>query len=98
MPVAGRSGLAAADRTAKLTEDSFLEGPFGIGIKQGNTALKAWVDSRLELMKKKDQFLPILKANIAPRFVNAFSKNILRPTNTFAYASATAPSSDTVCP
>ena len=26
----------------------FLEAPFGIGIKQGNTALKSWVDSRLE--------------------------------------------------
>src|SRR6476661_10332985 len=26
--------VAAADRTAKLTDDSFLEAPFGIGIKQ----------------------------------------------------------------
>ena len=43
---------------------SFLQAPFGIGIKQGNTALKAWVDSRLDLMRKKDQFLPILKANV----------------------------------
>jgi polar amino acid transport system substrate-binding protein len=90
--------VAAADRTAKLTDDSFLEAPFGIGIKQGNTALKAWVDSRLALMKKKDQFQPILKANVPTRFLNSFSKNILRPTNTFTYASATAPSVDTVCP
>ena len=78
--------VAAADRTAKITDDTFLEAPFGIGIKQGNTALKAWVDSRLALMKKKDQFLPILKANVPPRFVHAFSKNILRPNNTFRYA------------
>ena len=41
-------GVAAADRTAKLTDDSFLELPYGIGIKQGNVALKRWVDSRLE--------------------------------------------------
>ena len=27
--------VAAADRTAKLTDDAFLEAPFGIGIKQG---------------------------------------------------------------
>ena len=33
--------VAAADRTAKLTDETFLEAPFGIGIKQGNTALKA---------------------------------------------------------
>src|SRR3954451_1884001 len=89
---------AAADRTAKITDDVFLEAPYGIGIKQGNTALKAWVDSRLDLMRKKDQFLPILKANVPSRFLASFSKNILRPTNTFTYVSATAPSVDTVCP
>src|SRR3954451_12728581 len=90
--------VAAADRSAKLTDETFLEAPFGIGIKQGNTELKAWVDSRLDLMKKKDQFLPILKANVPSRFLASFSKNILRPTNTFTYASAAAPSVDTVCP
>ena len=47
-------GVAAADQTAKLTEDTFLALPYGIGIKQGNVAMKRWVDSRLELMKKKD--------------------------------------------
>jgi polar amino acid transport system substrate-binding protein len=90
--------VAAADRTAKLTDDSFLEAPFGIGIKQDNKAMKAWVDSRLELMRKKDQFLPILKNNVPARFVASFSKNILRPSNTFTYAAPGAPSVDTVCP
>jgi len=90
--------VAAADRTAKITDDVFLEAPFGIGLKQGNTQLKAWVDSRLALMKAKDQFLPILKNNIAARFVPTFSKNILRPTNTFGYPPPGAPSADTVCP
>jgi polar amino acid transport system substrate-binding protein len=90
--------VAAADRNAKLTDDSFLEAPFGIGIKQGNTQMKAWVDSRLALMKKKDQFLPILKNNVPARFVTSFSKNILRPANTFDYAAPGAPSVDTVCP
>jgi len=89
--------VAAADPTAKLTDETFLEAPFGIGIQQGNAALKSWVDSRLELMRKKDQFLPILKANVPPRFLNSFSKNILRPNNTFTYTSPTAPSVDTVC-
>jgi polar amino acid transport system substrate-binding protein len=90
--------VAAADPTVKLTDDSFLEGPFGIGIKQGNKALKKWVDARLAIMKKKDQFLPILRNNIAARFVPTFSKNILRPTNTFGYPAPGAPSADTVCP
>jgi polar amino acid transport system substrate-binding protein len=91
-------GIAAADRSAKLTDDTFLALPYGIGIKQGNTALKRWVDSRLELMRKKDRFMPILRNNVPARFVAGFSKNILRPNNTFGYAPAGAPSADTVCP
>jgi polar amino acid transport system substrate-binding protein len=90
-------GVAAADQTAKLTEDLFLALPYGIGIKQGNVALKRWVDSRMELMRKKDTFMTILRNNVPARFVAGFSKNILRPNNTFAYAPAGSPSADTVC-
>jgi polar amino acid transport system substrate-binding protein len=90
-------GVAAADRSAKLTNDLFLALPYGIGIKQGNVALKRWVDSRLEIMRKRDAFIGILRNNIPARFVSAFSKNILRPNNTFGYAPAGAPSADTVC-
>ena len=90
-------GVAAADRSSKLTEDAFLALPYGIGIKQGNVALKRWVDSRLELMRKKDTFMAILRNNVPGRFVASFSKNILRPNNRFGYAPAGAPSADTVC-
>ena len=90
--------VAASDQSAKLTADKFLESPYGIGIAQGNVALKRWIDSRLAIMKRKDLFLPIIRNNIAPRFVPEFSKNILRPNNNFAYRPATLPSVDTVCP
>ncbi len=90
--------IAATDPNAKLTDDIFQEGPYGIGIKQGNVALKRWIDARLNLMKQKDLFLPIIRNNIAPRFVPAFSKNILRPNNNFGYRAAGLPSLDTVCP
>jgi polar amino acid transport system substrate-binding protein len=90
--------IAATDPSAKITDDLFLEQPYGIGIKQGNVELKRWVDARLNLMKKKDLFVPIIRNNIAPRFVAAFSKNILRPNNDFAYRAANLPSVDTVCP
>jgi polar amino acid transport system substrate-binding protein len=90
-------GVAAADRTAKLTDDTFLALPYGIGIKQGNVALKRWVDARLNLMKQKDIFMTILKNNVPARFVNGFSKSILRPNNTFGYAPPGSPSADTVC-
>jgi polar amino acid transport system substrate-binding protein len=90
-------GVAAADPSAKLTDDTFLALPYGIGIKQGIVALKRWVDSRLELMRKKDTFMSILRNNVPARFVTGFSRNILRPNNTFGYAPPGSPSADTVC-
>jgi len=91
-------GIAAADRNLKLTNDTFLALPYGIGIRQGNTAMRRWVNSRLELMRKADRFLPILKNTVPARFVGAFSKNILRPNVTFGYAPPTAPDPANVCP
>ena len=90
--------VAAADPNSKISDDTFLAAPYGIGMRKGYTEMKAWVDSRLELMRKKDQFLPILKANVPARFFASFSKNILRPNQTFQYAAPGAPSVDTVCP
>ncbi len=90
--------IAATSPSAKMTDDLFLEGPYGIGIKQGNVELKRWVDARLNLMKRKDLFVPIIRNNVAPRFVPAFSRNILRPNNNFTYRSPSLPSVDTVCP
>jgi hypothetical protein len=81
-----------------MTNDTFLVAPYGIGIKQGNTAMKKWVDSRLGLMKKRDTFMQILRNNFARRFVASFSPNILRPKQAFAYRSGNLPSIDTVCP
>jgi polar amino acid transport system substrate-binding protein len=90
--------IAAADSSSKMTDDVFQEGPYGIGIRQGNVQLKRWVDSRLSIMKQRDQFAPIIRSNIAPRFVPSFLRNVLRPNNNFAYRSASLPSLDTVCP
>jgi polar amino acid transport system substrate-binding protein len=78
-------GIAVTDRSYKLTSDLFLPLPYGIGIKQGNTELKAWIDSRLNLMKKRDLFFPILKNTVPPAQVVPFSKNILRPKQGFTY-------------
>jgi len=78
-------GIATMDRTLKLTNDSFLALPYGIGIKQGNTALKRWVDSRLEIMRRRDTFNTILKTNVPARVFASFQNNILRPNNRFTY-------------
>jgi polar amino acid transport system substrate-binding protein len=79
-------GIATQDRTVKLSADTFLPGPYGIGIKQGNTALKRWVDSRLEIMRKRDTFNTILKNSVPARVFATFQKNILRPNNRFGYS------------
>ena len=91
-------GIAAADRNTKLTTDTFLALPYGIGMREGHTAMKRWVDTRLELMRVNDRFLPILQNTVPARFVPAFSVNILRPNNTFGYAAPDAPDPATVCP
>jgi polar amino acid transport system substrate-binding protein len=79
-------GIAVQDRNVKLTSDTFLALPYGIGIKQGNTALKRWIDARLEVMRKRDTFNKILKNNVPARVFATFQRNILRPTNTFGYS------------
>jgi polar amino acid transport system substrate-binding protein len=90
--------IAAVDPNLQLTDDVFLVAPYGIGMRQGFTAMKRWVDSRLGIMKQRDQFMPILRRHFAARFVRSFSRNILRPKQSFAYRSANLPSIDTVCP
>jgi polar amino acid transport system substrate-binding protein len=91
----GVLGIATTDQALKLTSDVFLPGPYGIGIKQGNVALKKWVDSRLNLMKKKNTFIQILKNNVPPRLFTAFQGNVLRPKNNFGYNTVDP---QTVCP
>ena len=78
-------GIAVADPTLKLTDDLFLPLPYGIGIKQGNDAMKRWVDSRLNIMRKRDAFYPMMKASVPARNLGAFAKNILRPKQVFYY-------------
>ena len=87
--------IDVTEPTYKLLPDLFLPGPYGIGIKQGNVAMKRWVDAALERMRQKDLFFPILKNTVPPGQVAPFSKNILRPKQTFAYNQGDI---TTVCP
>jgi polar amino acid transport system substrate-binding protein len=91
-------GIATSDPQLKLTNDTFLPGPYGIGIRQGNVAMKRWVDSRLNLMRQRNIFTRILRNNVPRRLYRGFLRNILRPRNTFGYGPANQPSPETVCP
>lgn len=88
-------GIAGTDPNLKLTNDVFLPGPYGIGIRQGNAAMKRWVDSRLNLMRRRDLFMRLLRAHVPAANVAFFARSILRPRNTFAYARVNP---DSVCP
>jgi polar amino acid transport system substrate-binding protein len=78
-------GVATQDQDLRLTGDKFLEVPWGIGIRKGDAATVRWVNAALRYMKKKDEFVKILRANAPARLVGSFLGNVPRPKNTFAY-------------
>ena len=78
-------GVATQDATLRLTGDKFLNVPWGIGIRKGDVAMNRWVNAALRYMKKKDEFVKILRANAPARLVPGFLDNVPRPKNTFVY-------------
>jgi polar amino acid transport system substrate-binding protein len=88
-------GVAANDPNTKLLGARFLDIPWGIGIRKGETDMRAWVNSRVKLMKKRDQFWLIMRHTIPRRFYATFKDNVPRPTNTLKYP--TGPDPETIC-
>lgn len=72
-------GIAANDPQLKLTTQKFLNLPWGIGIRQGDADMKAWVDAAVRLMTKNDEFAAILRKNVPRRFWKEFLANVPRP-------------------
>ena len=90
-------GIAANDPQLKLTSQRFLNLPWGIGIRQGETDMKAWVDAAVRLMKKNDEFATILKKNAPRRFWKEFLTNVPRPKGkAIVYPTVSDPSK--ICP
>lgn len=87
-------GVATQDPTLTLTKDKFLNVPWGIGVRKGDAATLRWVNGAINYMKKRDEFLGILKANAPKRFVPGFLDNIPRPKSRFAYPVGKDPTSD----
>jgi polar amino acid transport system substrate-binding protein len=88
-------GVAANDPNTKLLGSKFLAIPWGIGIRKGEGDMRAWVNSRVKLMKKRDQFWQIMQHTIPRRFYAIFKKNVPRPTNTLKYPTGADP--ETIC-
>ncbi len=89
-------GVAANDPNTKLLGSRFLDIPWGIGIRKGETDMRSWVNSRVKLMKKRDQFWLIMRHTIPRRFYTIFKNNVPRPTNTLKYPTGADP--ETICP
>jgi len=88
-------GVAANDPNTKLLAARFLNIPWGIGIRKGESDMRAWVNSRVKLMKARDQFWVIMQHTIPRRFYTTFKNNVPRPRNTLKYP--TGPDPETIC-
>jgi len=78
-------GVATSDPTVRLTQDKFLELPWGIGIAKGNVQLRNWVNSKLAILKKRNLFVKILKHNARPTIFRALRENVPGPRRTLHY-------------
>jgi polar amino acid transport system substrate-binding protein len=71
-------GVASLDNSLKLTNDKFLNIPWGIGIRKGDKAMNKWVNAALKYMKDRNEFTPILHANVPKKFWSGFDDNVPR--------------------
>jgi polar amino acid transport system substrate-binding protein len=71
-------GVATQDPSLKLTNDKFLNIPWGIGIRKGDTAMVKWVNAALAYMKQRDEFATNLRSNVAKRYWGSFLDNVPR--------------------
>jgi polar amino acid transport system substrate-binding protein len=79
-------GVAALDNSLKLTNDKFQNVPWGIGIRKGDKAMNKWVNAALKYMKDRNEFVPILHANVPKKFWSTFDDNVPRKGKaSFAY-------------
>jgi polar amino acid transport system substrate-binding protein len=89
-------GVAANDPDLKMTSHKFLNVPWGVGIRKGDTATKRWVDASIRGMRARDMFWSILKRTIPRRFYKLFKKNAPSPTIKLKYPRAAPPENS--CP
>jgi polar amino acid transport system substrate-binding protein len=86
-------GVAANDPALKMSSHRFLDVPWGIGIRKGETQMKRWVDTAIRGMAARNMFWPIMRRTVPRRFYPIFRKNVPSPTNTLRYPRGSAPES-----
>jgi hypothetical protein len=78
----------------KLTNDKFLQVPWGIGIRKGDTVTANWVNAALRQMKARDEFYKILQHNAPKSAIPTFASQVPRPNNTLKYPVDKDPATD----
>jgi polar amino acid transport system substrate-binding protein len=83
-------GVATQDPNLKLTNDKFLAIPWGIGIRKGEGAMAAWVNSAIRYMRARDEFAGILRGvgrrtHAPTALIRSFLTQVPRPKNRFTY-------------
>jgi polar amino acid transport system substrate-binding protein len=79
-------GVVTQDKDMRLTKDKFLQIPWGIGIRKGDTTTKAWVDAALARLQAKDFFYKVaLKKNAPKSLLDDFAGNVPRPGKSLQY-------------
>lgn len=79
-------GLTLNDDKLKVVGEDKAETPWGLGIKQGDTATKAWLDAVLADLQAKDGLWKIFTGAVNNKeAVAAFAKNMPRPDHKIAY-------------
>jgi polar amino acid transport system substrate-binding protein len=89
-------GVAANDRELKMSSHRFLNVPWGIGIRKGETAMRRWVNTAVNGMAARNMFWPIMRRTVPRRFFPDFRKSVPSPTNKLRYPRATTPENN--CP
>ena len=89
-------GVAANDSQLKMSGHRFLNVPWGIGIRKGETALKRWVNTAVAGMANRNMFWPIMRRTVPRRFHEMFRKNVPSPTTKLRFPRGTTP--ETECP
>ena len=51
--------VVTQDRDMRLTKDKFLQIPWGIGIRKGDTTMRTWVNAALRRLQARDFFFRI---------------------------------------